>query len=748
MSVDEYNKRRTFEDGQNRVDDNDDVFKTTKIDSFDVTEKLLQYGDRSQIFPTAKSRQADNPEQKYAEYAILIRRKIDHEDRPRATTVEFQSAIICACIRELLKDYPDLNLNARPIVFERPYIALFHKRKEIREYIDHPDREDSQKTHLKVLKDFLNKNLAEAEAIDSSMVRYGLIRFEWLWLLFCPGDWVLFRDQEYEECYRFFGAFQRTNNYNEQEFVVKAWGWDHNGKLFGPNLREFIIPQFVGNRRIEQLHLFPTKFMDKSDWEGIAKRLVERGRIWKRCVSFSHLEYDGIAWTDPPNKPPYDLTLDDQVPIYSKGRVVLDSMNHQQANPHLRVRFYTSTVRVNDPKEHNLQYSSAPIGQKLNLADMSCHGPEYELSADLALISPARLRGFSLVRKIWALFTIEKTSEIVFKDSYFKQLEIDPTLKHILETLVRQHKIKVDSGSQIEMKGTGLIFLLHGPPGCGKTLTAECIAELTHKPLYNINSGDLGQESDVAQGRLQSIFERAKSWNSVLLLDEADVFLAKRSAGNIARNAFVSVFLRLLEYYPGIMFLTTNRLEEFDDAFQSRIHLTIEYKDLGFRELVTIWKNNLKDAFKGKMPQGVNEKDIEALAKDFSNLNGRQIKSLISLSRVVNEHGNQEKNESLVSIIRTIHLLNEKGRPKKKVVESHENDASTTEGSKDGWKKRQINPTLSEVEAAHDAMALRPSIPSQSPVERVQTPRAPNFAFRHGYDAPGHIKPPPRTFTL
>jgi len=103
---------------------------------------------------------------------------------------------------------------------------------------------------------------------------------------------------------------------------------------------------------------------------------------------------------------------------------------------------------------------------------MSCHRPEYPLSDDLALIAPARLRGFSLVRKIWAFFLIEKKAEICFKDSYFNELEIDRGLKNILKTLVKQHKIKQDSGSQIEMKGTGLIFLLHGPPGCGKTLTA------------------------------------------------------------------------------------------------------------------------------------------------------------------------------------------------------------------------------------------------------------------------------------
>ena len=57
----------------------------------------------------------------------------------------------------------------------------------------------------------------------------------------------------------------------------------------------------------------------------------------------------------------------------------------------------------------------------------------------------------------------------------------------------------------------------------------------------------------------------------MLLLDEADVFLEKRDLRDVHRNAMVSIFLRLLEYHSGIMFLTTNRLETIDSAFDSRV---------------------------------------------------------------------------------------------------------------------------------------------------------------------------------
>lgn len=53
------------------------------------------------------------------------------------------------------------------------------------------------------------------------------------------------------------------------------------------------------------------------------------------------------------------------------------------------------------------------------------------------------------------------------------------------------------------------------------------------------------------------------------------------------------VFLRILEYYSGILFLTTNRVGAIDDAFRSRLHLTLYYPKLTEKQTVKIWKNNL-----------------------------------------------------------------------------------------------------------------------------------------------------------
>ncbi|KAK0628740.1 P-loop containing nucleoside triphosphate hydrolase protein, partial [Bombardia bombarda] len=110
--------------------------------------------------------------------------------------------------------------------------------------------------------------------------------------------------------------------------------------------------------------------------------------------------------------------------------------------------------------------------------------------------------------------------------------------------------------------GQGLIILLHGAPGTGKTLTAECAASSTKRPLFSMTCGDLGALPSEVEASLEHSFHLAQTWGCVLLLDEADTFLSTRAKGDIIRNN-LSVFLRVLEYYAGILFLTANRFGDF-----------------------------------------------------------------------------------------------------------------------------------------------------------------------------------------
>lgn len=141
----------------------------------------------------------------------------------------------------------------------------------------------------------------------------------------------------------------------------------------------------------------------------------------------------------------------------------------------------------------------------------------------------------------------------------------------------------------VEGKSAGNVILCKGIPGVGKTLTAEVYAELMRRPLYSVHSGELGTTAEAIETNLATIFQRGKRWNCVLLLDEADVFVVQRGQ-NIEQNAIVAEFLRALEYFDGLLFMTTNRPNDIDEAIISRCAAIIDYAPPGPADAAAIWR--------------------------------------------------------------------------------------------------------------------------------------------------------------
>jgi SpoVK/Ycf46/Vps4 family AAA+-type ATPase len=105
-----------------------------------------------------------------------------------------------------------------------------------------------------------------------------------------------------------------------------------------------------------------------------------------------------------------------------------------------------------------------------------------------------------------------------------------------------------------------------------------------------LTSSDIGSNPTKIEAILSDGFQTASSWGAVLLIDEADVFMERRSTNDLKRNVLVAGFLRALEFYDGILFLTTNRVGSFDDAFISRIHVKLYYPEFTDQERQRVWK--------------------------------------------------------------------------------------------------------------------------------------------------------------
>lgn len=238
---------------------------------------------------------------------------------------------------------------------------------------------------------------------------------------------------------------------------------------------------------------------------------------------------------------------------------------------------------------------------------------------------------------------VDNIYEVQWDKTAFDNLVIDRDTKELIQALV-MNQLEAERGTDIiSGKGNGLIILLHGGPGTGKTFTAEAVAEIAEKPLYRVTCGDIGTKPEQAEKYLESVLHLGKSWGCVVLLDEADVFLEERSLSQLERNALVSVFLRVLEYYEGILILTSNRVGTFDEAFKSRIQLALHYKNLSDNQRRRIWwnfLNRLRNMEKGEKPT-IDIDDlldrVDELASD-NVMNGRQIRNVITTARQLAKH--------------------------------------------------------------------------------------------------------------
>lgn len=152
------------------------------------------------------------------------------------------------------------------------------------------------------------------------------------------------------------------------------------------------------------------------------------------------------------------------------------------------------------------------------------------------------------------ILSVENTRPIKWnKEAFERHLVLKPQKKELVKALVTVHVASSANTTTdiIEGKGKGLIILLHGGPGTGKTLTAESVAEIAERPLYRVTCGDIGTDPEGVEKYLNSVLYIGTVWGCVVLLDEADVFLEERTQMDLQRNALVSVFLRVLEYYQG-----------------------------------------------------------------------------------------------------------------------------------------------------------------------------------------------------
>lgn len=167
--------------------------------------------------------------------------------------------------------------------------------------------------------------------------------------------------------------------------------------------------------------------------------------------------------------------------------------------------------------------------------------------------------------------------------------------------------------------GTGLAFNFAGPPGTGKTICAEAVANLLEKRLYKVRYNELESCWAGETGKnISSVFREALQQDAVLFFDEADSIASRRftsmSLGyEREANQAVNILLKELENYDGVVIFATNLCANFDPAFERRIRTHILFEQPGPHERELIWKAQLHPQ---KTPLA-DDVDFHALAEQY-----------------------------------------------------------------------------------------------------------------------------------
>ena len=235
-----------------------------------------------------------------------------------------------------------------------------------------------------------------------------------------------------------------------------------------------------------------------------------------------------------------------------------------------------------------------------------------------------------LHRNIWV--HVENIEPYRYKPELRDRLVLPAAHRDLIDILTAD--LDVMAEDIIEGKSGGTTILCKGAPGLGKTLTAEIYAEVVGKPLYRVHSGQLGVTAGSVEANLTRILRRAARWGAILLLDEADVYIRKRD-NDLEHNAIVAEFLRTLEYFDGLLFMTTNRMDDVDDAILSRCIAVIRYDTPPADAARQLWRT-LSAQFGADIPVALEEE----LLASYPQISGRDIKELIKLATRYCAHKN------------------------------------------------------------------------------------------------------------
>ena len=208
--------------------------------------------------------------------------------------------------------------------------------------------------------------------------------------------------------------------------------------------------------------------------------------------------------------------------------------------------------------------------------------------------------------KLDMLIKEQEIFELIEPATSLENVVLNPSTEKTLQNLMRQLDKEVISrlhqwGVKDKKAGIDARIIFYGPPGTGKTLTAHSLSRSLKRQVLSFDcSKILSMYVGESEKNVRKIFDtysdltKQTKTEPILLLNEADQFLASRSSGvgssaDQMHNQMQNIFLEQIEKFQGILIATTNLLENIDQAFSRRFNYKIEFKKPDQKQRLKLW---------------------------------------------------------------------------------------------------------------------------------------------------------------
>ncbi|KAA8573269.1 hypothetical protein EYC84_003761 [Monilinia fructicola] len=221
-----------------------------------------------------------------------------------------------------------------------------------------------------------------------------------------------------------------------------------------------------------------------------------------------------------------------------------------------------------------------------------------ELDDDYLMLLLPIVEAFMLEKKTWNLLSVDDIKDPkgrdVRKQADFTDLILPEGHEYLLKALVRAHPSTKLLTSEDHSK-SGLAILLHGPKGTGKCLTVKALSSYFNRSLYTINKSDFGLSTWDAGRELATHFQRAKKWNCIVAIPDAENKFPRRKTPPDGDYSASGALLREIELFHGIVVLITDNKDDLDEQVVKDMNICLGSDFWSKEDTIKIWHKALRD---------------------------------------------------------------------------------------------------------------------------------------------------------